>query len=129
MDGLYQIALIAMIAAIACLVLKKQTGELGVLLSVAAIVLILLLSIRFLKPVLDLYRRLCTMGNLSDAICSPLLKSVGIGFLAKMTGAVCEDAGEKGLCSAVELAGSVLSMYAALPLISAVLTLMEELGQ
>ena len=46
---------------------------------------------------------------------------------AQIAAGVCADAGARGLEKAVELAGSLLAVYASLPLVSSVLDLLQDL--
>ena len=53
-------------------------------------------------------------------------------FTARLTrgriaAGVCSDAGEQALENAVELTASILAVYAALPLLTAVLDLLQEM--
>ena len=126
MDVLLKIVSFALVAACMCVVLRGQTGTLAMLLSLAACVCILLLSLSFFAPILTVVQTLRDMTGLSDAVTAPMLKVAGIGIVSQAASAVCEDAGEKALGKAVEIGSSILSVYVALPLLSAVLNLLKE---
>lgn len=127
MNAIFQVAALAVVTAICCCALRSNIGSLSIALSITACVLILILTFRFLKPIIDILDRIQDMTGMTAAVFAPLVKVVGIGFLAQIAGAICEDAGEKTLHRAVEIAGSILSVYVSLPLLSAVLELLEEL--
>ena len=67
----------------------------------------------------------------SKTIClavSPSLKAVGIGVLTQISAGVCDDAKQSAVARLVELCGGLLALYAALPLLEAVLELIETVG-
>jgi len=126
MDTVFQIAGLGLVAACLCLVVRPQSGAVGMLLSLAACIGILMVGIRFFSPVLTVVEQLRGLTGISDAATAPMLKVAGIGILTQVSGAVCEDAGEQALRRAVEIGGMFLALYVSLPLLTAVLELMEE---
>lgn len=127
MEAVFQASSLAVVAAVLCLVVRQQEKPLALLLSLAACAAILLLALKFFSPVLKVVEQLRDLSGLNEAVTAPLLKVTGIGLLTQVAGSVCEDAEERALAKAVEIGGSVLSVYAALPLLSAALDLLEEM--
>ena len=127
MQEMLQIAALAVVAAVRCVILRSYTDMFGMLLSLAGCVLVLVLALRFFSPILVLVEKLRALTGLADAVTEPVLKIVGIGILTQLSGSVCRDAGESSLAHTVELGGTILSLYASSPLMSAVLELMEEM--
>ncbi len=126
MGTVVQIGALAIVAAVLCVLVRTHTGALAVLLSLCASVVILLLSFQFFSPILSVLRQLRELTGLDEAATAPMLKVAGIGILTQTAASICEDSGEKTLSRSVEIGGTVLSLYASLPLISAVLDLMKE---
>ena len=127
MDIVFQIAALAVIAAICCCMLRAYVGGITIGLSIVSCVLILLAALRFLSPVVEILERMKMMSGVSDVIAAPLIKAIGIGVLTQIACAICDDAGEKTLHQAVEMAGMILALYVSLPLLSSVLDLLEEI--
>ena len=67
------------------------------------------------------------LAGLEPALLQPLLRTVGIGLLTQLTASVCADAGESTVARLIELCGSVLGIYTALPLLEAVLSLLRTM--
>ena len=126
MNTVVQVSIIAVLTSLACILLRKHAGEVSVLLSLSGVVLILLLAVRFLSPLFEVFQRLKNMADLMDEVTTPMLKVAGISLLTQITGAVCEEAGTATLSKAVSISGMVLAMYASLPLLLAVITLLDE---
>ena len=57
----------------------------------------------------------------------PVVKTVAVSILTRVTAEVCRSAGESGTAAFVETAGTLLALLVALPLIRAVTVLMAEM--
>ena len=127
METMARVAALAALAAFLCVLLRERERTLALLLSAAACVLGLLLTVRMVEPILSVAREIQELSGLGTAVTAPLFKVTAIGMLCRIAAGVCSDAGEQGLQKAVELSGSLLALYAALPLVSAVLALLEDM--
>lgn len=127
METMARVAALAAVAAFLCVLLREREKTLALLLSTAACALGLLLTVRMVEPILSVAQELQELSGLGTSVTAPLFKVTAIGMLCKIAAGVCADAGEQGLQKAVELSGSILALYAALPLVSAVLTLLEDM--
>ena len=71
--------------------------------------------------------RLAQLAQMDAAVAGPVLKTVVVALVTRITAEICRGAGEGGLAAFVETAGTILALTAALPLMAAVLTMLEEL--
>ncbi len=108
-------------------VLRRHTPELGLLLGLVAGLWILGLCSGALGAALDLLRELIALTGAEDELLSPVVKTVAISLLTRLTAEVCRGAGEGGLAAFLETAGTVFALGVALPLIRAVVVLMGEM--
>lgn len=127
MDTMFKLATLAILASILCLLLRQGEKPISLVLSLLACTVIIGLALRFIRPAWEIVEQLQTLSGLDEEVTAPLLKAVGIGMLTQIAGCVCTDAGESSLAKAVELSGTVLAVYVSLPLLSAVLSLVETL--
>lgn len=127
MSDIMKIAASAVIAAVCAVVVRKQAPEIGLVLAVCAAVLILLNASGALTAVLALMDRLMETGGLSGQVVEPVVKTMGIAIVTRLSASFCRDANESGIASAVELAGTLLALLAVLPLMTAVLDLLVGL--
>ena len=79
------------------------------------------------RPVLELCRSLANRAELDGSLTAPLWKCLGLGLLTEVSAAVCADAGQAALAKLIELGGGLLCVVVSLPLLQAVLALIEEL--
>ena len=116
-----------LIAVLLGLVLKKGNGILALLLTLAACAAMTVSIVRLAEPVVSFLSELRQLAGLEPALLQPLLRTVGIGLLTQLTASVCADAGESTVARLIELCGSVLGIYTALPLLEAVLSLLRTM--
>lgn len=128
MEYFIQALIVAVIGIVLGAVIKKSHKELAILLSIACCVMIGIFVIRLFEPILSFLTRLRTMANLEKGLLAPVMKAVGIGILTQITSRICADAGESAVATLVELCGSILALYVALPLLEAVLEMVESMS-
>ena len=128
MEVLLKVAALGILAALLVTVLKKQSPETALLLSLMACVLIALLLVDTFKPLLHFFEKLHQQTGLSDGLLAPMAKAVGIGLLTQISSTVCTDAGQGAIARLIELCGGILTLSVALPLFEAVLELIQSIG-
>ena len=128
MQSLLQIAVIGLLAVIFTSLLRKNNKELAIVLSLSVCAVIGVLLVQLAEPVVDFLKKLRNISGLDEALMQPLLKTVGIGLLTQISANVCADAGENAIAKMIEVCGGVLALYVSIPLLEAVLEMMEVLG-
>ena len=121
MEEALKVAAVAVAAALCAVVVRKQAPEIGIALILAAGAVILGLALGSAGQVLSLMDTLAETAGLSPAVLAPVLKTAGIAIVTRVSAEVCRDAGEGGAASFVEVAGAMLALVVALPLLEAVL--------
>lgn len=71
----------------------------------------------------DLYNHLSSGKTYFPVI----LKALGIAYVTEFTSSICQDAGEKSIAGKVELAGKIAVFFAALPVFTSLLALLDNL--
>lgn len=125
MDG-FKVGTVAFLALIGIVLVRQWKPEWGLLLRVAAAVVLFGMVVQSVSYVAEEIRALCGQALPEGAI-SLLFKSLGIAFLSGAGAAVCRDCGENGLAGWVEMAGKVEILVLSLPLMREVLTEATEL--
>lgn len=127
MEAMAKLAAVGVTAVVLSAVLKRNTPELALLLALAAGIWMLALVADGLGAVIALMDELSQQAGLSEALLGPVVKTVALSILTKLTVEICRSAGESGVAAFVETAGTVLALLVALPLVRAVAQLMGEL--
>jgi len=127
MTNIISLGAIAIVAALCAVVVKKNANELGIVLALAAGTIILSQIIGELESVRALMDLLAEKAGISDAILSPVIKTVGIAIVTKVAAELCRDAKEGGIAAFVEIAGAVTALWVAVPLLKTVLSMITGL--
>ena len=127
MDTALKIIAVCLTGAVLSMILRKNCPEFAFCVAVGCCVMAVLAAAELISPVVTFLHKLQQMTGLSDALLSPLLKTVAIGLLTQIAGGFCADAGEQSLSKAVELSGTLLALFTALPLANAVLQMIQSL--
>ena len=123
----FRVILLAVICSVLTVLVRERSGVMAVLLSIAACCALLLCSVRFFAPAVEFADRLRSLSGVSSTVTAPLMKITALGILTQMAGSLCEDAGENALAKTVNICGAVFSVYVALPLMSAVMDMLENM--
>ena len=127
MESIVKIAAVAVAAALCAVVVKKNTPEIGLALGLLAGALIISFSMTALRGVRALMDSLADIAGLSPEVLTPVVKTVGIAIVTKLAAEVCRDAKEGGIAAFVEVAGAAGALFVCLPLIEAVLAVVEDI--
>lgn len=122
-----QVAAVAVAGAVCAAVIKKQTPDMALVVTLCAVTVILCAAVTALEPVRELMDALGEQAGLSAAVLAPVVKTVGIALLTRICAELCRDAKESGIAAAVEAAGGACALLVCLPLFRAVLEMILEL--
>ena len=127
MPDMVKIAAIAVAAALCAVVVKKNVAELGMVLALCAGAIILSCSLGALEGVKELMDTLADTAGLSPAVLAPVVKTVGIAVLTRVSAELCRDAKEGGIAAFVGTAGAAAALLVSLPLLKTVLSMVTGL--
>lgn len=127
MEAMAKLAAVGVTAVVLSAVLKKNAPEFSLLLALAAGLWMLTRAAAGLGAAVTLMRELAGQAGVSEALLEPVVKTVALSILTRLTSELCKSAGEGGVAAFVETAGAALALLAALPLVRAVAQLMGEL--
>jgi len=116
-----QIVGLGFIVTLLILTIRSQRPEIAVQISLALAAIIFLIVLAKIEVVLNLFRDLADKANISRMYLNTILKIIGIAYITEFGAQVCRDAGEGAVASKIELAGKILVMVMAIPIIALVL--------
>lgn len=126
MELFWKAAAAVLVVSILALFLEKAGREYAVLLTLAATVLIGYSSLHFFEPVFSFLKHLEELGSLNSDILEILLKILGIGITAEITGNVCADSGNASMQKGIHFLASAAILYLALPVYTSLLELLQQ---
>lgn len=127
MADILKIAVIAVTAVLCALVIKKQSRAYASILALAVGAFILFQILGVLEQAGSLMDELGELAGLSPAVIAPVMKTVGVAILTKLTASLCKDSDESSIAAAVETAGAAAALAISIPLLRTVLSMITEL--
>ena len=127
MEPFWKAAALALIAGVLSLTLKNQDKEYGILLSIAACLMVTASTVTYLKPVYAFLKELETLGDLRGDMLAILIKALGVGLASEIASMICTDAGNASLTKAIQLLGGAVILYLSVPMFSALMDLIQKI--
>ena len=117
-----KIIIIGVVTSIATIVLKQFKPELAILASLAGGIIILISLVNYLGQIVGQFAQIVNKTNIDFSLFSSVLKIVGVGYLTEFGANICQDAGNSSVADKVLLAGKIIILCLALPIVSSMLT-------
>lgn len=122
-----QIVGLGLVATILALVIKEQKPLFAFLLAVTSGVIIFAFLIGKISDVIRILERLAVHANLNMVFLETILKIIGIAYIAEFGAQMTRDAGQGAIASKIELAGKVLILVMAVPIIQIIIETVIDL--
>ncbi len=124
----FGIGVLALCAVLFAALVQKSNKEYGILISLGASVVLLLLILDRAGPVFNQIEDMTGQGALEGEAIELMLKAVGITVVGQVVSRLCKDAGESALSYTVELAARAAVLAAALPAVGKILEYLGEIA-
>ncbi|WP_166239534.1 stage III sporulation protein AD [Paenibacillus turpanensis] len=112
---------LALIATVLTLVIKEQKPMFAFLLATFTGMVIFLLLLGNISNIMRVLEGLAQKSGVNMVYLKTILKIIGIAYIAEFGAQIVRDAGQESIASKVELAGKILIMAMALPIITVIL--------
>ena len=116
-----KIIALGLIGTIFSVLLKKENPQISMLIAAVTGILIFLMICAPLGELLQLLRKTAEQAGVAEGYFGIVLKVIGIAYLSQFGAQLCADAGEGTIAAKIELAGKVLMMAVAAPVLTGVL--------
>ena len=125
MELLVKLAALSLCVSAVALLLRRSDEALALILPLAALIVGCALLLPEFAQMQALCSRALALTGLPAALFTPLAKVIGISLVTRFSCALCADAGQSALSALLGTAGAVCALVCALPLVCALLDLVE----
>lgn len=122
-----KIAAIAIGGVIMAAIVKAFKPELSLYVVLATIIVIFLMAMDKLTAVFQFLRSVYGQMTYGREFFPIIIKVLVVAYLADFTSQLCKDAGEAAIGSKVELAGKIVIFYLSMPVLLAILELINSI--
>ncbi|WP_404433510.1 stage III sporulation protein AD [Sutcliffiella horikoshii] len=116
-----QIVGLGLIATFLALVVKEQKPTFAFMLVVFAGCAIFLFLVEQVFDVIRMLERIAINANVNLIYVETILKIVGIAYIAEFGAQITKDAGQGAIASKIELAGKILILAMAIPILTVII--------
>lgn len=124
---IFQIVGIGIIATILVAVLKGVRSDFAIYISIVAGVIIFSMVIHHISYIIDTIRDLSRRANLEITYFSTILKIIGTAYVVEFGSQISRDAGENSIAMKIELAGKIIIMTLAIPILLSLMDLIIKI--
>ena len=125
--GIFQIIAVGILAAVIGITIKKQSPEIALLITITASVLIFLMVLPMLTEAVHIVTYLGELADGQAAYVGLALRVIGVAYMVELGASVCNDAGETAIAAKIDLAGRVIILVMAMPIIIDILRIITGL--
>ena len=122
-----QLAILALVGTFLAVAVKKENPSIGLCVSLITGLLLLFIAAQSAAKIFYSLETLAAKASISGKYIEVIVRVMAITYLARFAMDVCEEAGEKGIASQVDLAARLLIASSSVPVLLAVLQMVEEL--
>jgi len=115
-----QIVGLGLSAVILLVVLRGQSPQIAFLLSLLVGVFIFIFLLDRITLVIAMLEKLSVQAGVEMIFLQTILKIIGIAYIAEFAAQIAKDSGEGAIASKIELAGKILILVLALPIVQRV---------
>ncbi len=112
---------LAIVLAIIQVQMRTINAQWAILLSTTFMVVIMTSLLPKFAEIISVFSQLASEADGGPMYLTPVLKTIAIAYVASFGSQISRDAGEKTIALVVELAGKVVILIVALPVIQAIL--------
>ncbi|MEH7491648.1 stage III sporulation protein AD [Neobacillus niacini] len=109
---------VALVATFLALILKEQKPNFAFLLIVFVGCSIFLFLVDKIYEIIHMLEKLAVNANVNLIYVETILKIIGIAYIAEFASQITKDAGQGAVASKIELAGKVLILAMAIPILT-----------
>lgn len=121
---LLKLAALCAVCILPVVLLRKQTPEQALLLTIAILAVAAARCVSLAMPLMDELRALFDRAGIEPLYLSILLRTLAAALVTRLCADLCKDGGSQALASAVETSGAVAALAIAMPLLKAVVELL-----
>ena len=119
--GIIQIVGLGLVATFLAAVLNQHKSSITSLFIVFVGSVMFLLLIDQIHSILQMIERVASEAKVSNVYVETLLKIIGIAYIAEFGAQITKDAGQGAIASKIELAGKILILVMAIPILTVVI--------
>jgi stage III sporulation protein AD len=122
-----QVVGVGLVATVLILILKEHKPLFAFSLTVFTGVMIFFLLVKQISAVIRVIERLAVQAEVNLIYLETILKIIGVAYIAEFGAQITRDAGQGAIATKIELAGKVLILVMAIPIVTVIIETVVKL--
>ncbi len=124
---IFRIIGVGLATAVTALIVKQVKPEIAIIVGVAGGIIMLLMLVDSVTSILSVFSSLTQKSGLSTGIFAAVLKIIGVGYITEFSANLCVDAGSTSIANKILLAGKILILVSAIPIVTNLIDIISGL--
>lgn len=124
---LIRIGVLGIASAILILIIKNQRPEIGFQITLVFGAMVMIYLATGIRTVMDLIEIYVERANIGGIYITTLFKIIGMAYITEFATECCKDASQNAIASKIELAGKILIIITAMPVITSVMNIIIDM--
>ena len=124
---IFRIIGVGLATAITALIVRQVKPEIAVVVGLCGGIIMILMLVDSATNIISVFNSFVSKSGVSSGIFSAVLKIIGIGYICEFSASLCNDAGATSIGNKIVLAGKILILISALPIVTNLINIIAEL--
>ncbi|MCL2840167.1 MAG: stage III sporulation AC/AD family protein [Defluviitaleaceae bacterium] len=124
---IFQIIAVGILGAVLALLVKKERPEFSMIIAIVSGAIIVVMILPMLTEAMGFLRHIGGMADGIGEYAGLALRVIGVAYMAELGASVCNDANETAIAAKIDLAGRVIILVMAMPVIADIVRIVTGL--
>lgn len=127
MIEMLKILAVGLVGVFAIIIIKQTKPEIAIIISIAVSIIVILMVVDKLQSITSYFKSIIKITGVQDSFFAPLIKIIGIGYLAEFGANICQDSGCNSIADKILFSAKIVILVISIPIVTSVLDLIVGL--
>ncbi len=124
---IFKIIGVGIITAITALIVRQIKPEVSVIITISGGIIMLLMLVQSLTSIFSAFNSIVEKSGLTSGLFTTILKIIGVGYITEFSANLCADSGASSIADKILLAGKIIILVLALPIVTNIIDIISGL--
>ena len=124
---IFKIIGVGIITAITALIVRQIKPEVSVIITISGGIIMLLMMVQSLTSIFSAFNSIVEKSGLTSGLFTTILKIIGVGYITEFSANLCADSGASSIADKILLAGKIIILVLALPIVTNIIDIISGL--
>lgn len=124
---IFKIIGVGIITAITALIVRQIKPEVSVIITISGGIIMLLMMVQSLTSIFSAFNSIVEKSGLTSGLFTTVLKIIGVGYITEFSANLCADSGASSIADKILLAGKIIILVLALPIVTNIIDIISGL--